>query len=65
MHFRDVLKFVVQVVVVELQRTDGLNLLGAIQIDAQRHDLLLMLDATVLFSLVCCHHGFILLSNIL
>lgn len=51
MHLRDVLKLVVEVVVVELQRTDCLYLLRAVLVDAEGHDLLVVLGAAVLLAL--------------
>ena len=51
MHLRDVFEPVVEVVVVELQRADCLHLLGAVLVDAQGHDLLVVVGAAVLLAL--------------
>jgi hypothetical protein len=52
MDFGYVLKAVVQVLVVQLKRTDGLDLFLAALVYAECHNFLLMLDASVLLSLI-------------
>lgn len=51
MHLRDVLKLVVEVIVVELERTDCFYLLGAVFVDAEGYDLLVVFGAAVLLAL--------------
>lgn len=51
MHLRDVLKLVVEMIVVELEWTDCFYLLGAVFIYAEGYDLLVVFGAAVLFAL--------------
>lgn len=56
-----VLESMVEMVIIEFQRTNCLDFLFAIFVNAERNNLLLMLDATILFPLIHKVLGVILL----
>lgn len=61
MDFGDVLEFVVEMVVVELEGADCFDFLGAGLVDTKGYDLLAVLDAAVLFA---CGHVWVIFNKI-
>ena len=52
MNFSYILKFMVEMLVIQFERTHSFNLLFAILVNTKGHNLLLVIDAPVLFALV-------------